>query len=66
MTAAIDLSARLAEILADPSFEPELLARRLWPTLTTPRAPWPNPMNGWQGGNSAGLTWELRRPNGRR
>ena len=37
MTAAVDLSARLAEILADPSFEPELLARALADIDDTPR-----------------------------
>ena len=37
MTAAIDLSARLAEILADPDFEPELLARALADIGDTPR-----------------------------
>ena len=37
MTAAVDLSARLAEILADPSFEPELLARALAHIDDTPR-----------------------------
>ena len=34
---AVDLSARLAEILADPSFEPELLARALADIDDTPR-----------------------------
>ena len=37
MTASVDLSARLAEILADPSFEPELLARALADIDDTPR-----------------------------
>ena len=36
MTAGVDLSARLAEILADPDFEPELLARAVADTSDLP------------------------------